>query len=113
MNKAELFQKAGEKTRKVTPVELPEIGTVYVRPVTTKQAVAYSKRARDVQAGKGEEIDLFVMAILTSVCDEHGQPLFEPSDVDQIKEMGFETVNRLAEAAIAVSGMKADDQKNG
>lgn len=64
------------------PIEVPELGTVYVRPLSLD---GYA-RLNQAQASK-DTAQVAVVLISEGICDEQGKPLFGADDAEAIRAL--------------------------
>lgn len=95
------------KTFKIERVEVPNLGTMFVRSMTIPQRehVLVMHNA----AVKGNTDPLFCARIIAwCACDEEGKRLFKDEDVKQIAEQDAEAMSELVDTACRISGLRKD-----
>lgn len=91
--------------RKKQRVDLPEFGEdsfVFVRELGVEDLRVLMKHQDD-------SIEAMIHVVLQSVSDESGNLILSPEDVDQIKQKSNAVLKRLADTALQISGLVADD----
>jgi len=94
-------------------VECPEWNcTLYVRTMTGTERDGYEG---DVMGRQGSgtasmRLDgLKAYLVVLTVVDEDGARVFEESDLDKVQQKSSKVINRLADVALSVNGLTADD----
>lgn len=92
-------------------VEVPEFGgRVWVREFTVSECDRFGDLSARIEAEKdAKRRDLLVrnrMALVVAwcACDENGSPMFNEDDIEAIGGSPYVAANRIAEAAIRLSG---------
>ena len=90
----------------VHKVDVPGIGSVYVRDVTGEDMDYLRQR-------NGEDTENAILArhIIVGICDEDGKPLFGRNDLEKLNQRKLSTLRPLAEAVVQNSGMVPEDMK--
>lgn len=84
------------------PFAVNGLGDVYVREV------AYADAGFVYEAKDNDPMDVSARIIITSVCDENGEPVFARDDYDKIRKIPAMRMQRLMELANEHSGFGAD-----
>lgn len=71
-------------------------GSVYVKEFTAKTRKAYVEAINN-------ETDAHAVVIVNGVCDEDGEPLFEPEDVIKLQELRSDIHDQLFNAVLKLS----------
>ncbi len=86
----------------VRPVAVPEWGgTVYVRTITGGQAEQYYAALR----GGASDRNVMARLVAYAACDERGNLLFRPEDIDALAARSFRALERVFDAAMQLNGM--------
>lgn len=98
---------------RTVPVECPEWknptlgfdGTVYVREMSEK---AYSDWVAESNEGNQRPS---TGLLLRTLCSKDGDLLYDSEQIEAIREKSIKVVNRIAEAALEVNGLKVKDEE--
>ncbi len=97
------------------PVEVPEWGgTVYVRPMSAGQRDRWEGELLDRSEKRKESIaaateNLRAGFLSKCLCDEHGEILFGPDDIDVLGAKNYRPIDRLFEVAQSINGLSDSD----
>lgn len=90
----------------IEPVDCPEWGgTVYVREMSEKAYMEWIEESRE--GGSKASSGL----LRRTMCDEGGTLLFSADDVEKLREKSLKPLNRVADAALKVNGLKIKDEE--
>lgn len=97
--------------RKGIEVSAPEWGGhVYLRPMSGTDRDDFEQRSADFSKGKREAMKGWrERLIVATACDDQGNPLFTKEDLPALAEKNSMVVVRLADEALAISGIGADE----
>ena len=85
------------------PVEVPEIGTIYLRPMSLDGLGSL----RDAQAN-GQTAKVAAVMIIDAVCDESGKQLLTQDDEGLVRMWPMATVDRLVGIIQSASGLDGE-----
>lgn len=93
---------------KLEKVAVPEWGgEIYVKSISGKERDAVDSFI--ASAGRGSSYPGFRALLCTyAICDETGQSLFTPSDVQALEAKNAVVLQRVFDKALAVNGMSAE-----
>lgn len=114
----------GARRRAPEPVELPGLGTVYVKAISAGlrdrwEVIAGRERER-ARKDRGGERTVKIRSTLVAycACDEDGKPLFSEDSAEQLADQdgGAEWIDRIFEAAAKLNriqtGAEEEAEKN-
>lgn len=86
------------------------VGTIGVRELSGQQLLEYNERVNAMKdknptLDTSTSMELMSMLVVMSVCDEDGNLLFNMDDVEQIKQISFDTQITIATKALELSGL--------
>lgn len=93
-------------------VPVPEWGgEVIVRALSGRERDAFEAAIVEQKGRKAivNTQNIRARLVATAVVDEHGQPIFYPSDVDLLGEQSAAALDRVFSVARRLSGMSEDD----
>jgi hypothetical protein len=94
--------------KKRVPVEVPEWGlTVWVQSMSGADRESFDELI--VKAPQ----QLWIRSVVLCACDEKGERLFADSDTDALKTRSAAALERIAKAALAVSGLQKTEDVAG
>ena len=100
MNLRDLILKANDTP--LEPIEVREWGcTVYVKALTGTQR---SQLLKSVQAGG----TVYGLAMVASLCDQEGNQLFNPADIDALNEKNGKVLERLSAFIVKLNGLHGE-----
>lgn len=83
--------------RKIDIVTIPDLGEVGIRKITVKERKAWEQIANESTTS---ENSIRVLFVAMSVCDEAGNPLFTPADVEALANKSIGMIDLLYSAAM-------------
>lgn len=97
---------------KTESVDVPEWGgNVYVKGMTGAERDAFEGSIVETR-GKNTHVNvrnLRAKLVAQSVCDENGEPLFTPKDVDALGKKSAAALQRVFDVASRLSGISSKD----
>ena len=87
LNKADFFQL---KT-KVEPLEVDDLGTVYIKSMTASEREGLEKQMQKEKENNGIRATVFIY----SVCEEDGSLVFDESDLEAVKGLPSAIVSKV------------------
>lgn len=92
-----------------TPFEIPELnGIVYLRSLPAGRVLDYSERSKD-----DKTYQALLELIAAAVVDEHGNPLFNESQIGRLRDMSVSIFNRLSNKVLEVANLASVGEKEG
>lgn len=105
-----------ETSRSRKSLDIPGIGTVYWKPMTTERSVELHRAATVLGPDGQEKLDpakLNIMVWCLCLEDENGAPIFSAQDAEWIKHhLPVSLVAKVALAVVQAEMPTLDDQKN-
>ena len=90
-------------------VEVPEWGgTVHVRTMSGRQRDAYEQLSREVLNGGDGAPNVRARVVACFACDEAGNALFEPADVEALGRKSYRALDRVFDAGLRLNGLTAE-----
>ena len=100
LSKADFFQL---KT-KVVPLDVPEVGTVYIKSMTAEEREALEKKMQKEQEGNGIRATVFI----GSVCEEDGSLVFDDKDLESVKKLPSAVVGAVFDKSNKLNKLSPD-----
>lgn len=95
--------------RKIDVVTIPNLGEVGIRKITVKERKAWETVANN---STSSENSIRVLFVAMAVCDEAGNPLFSPADVEALADKSIGIIDLLYSAAMKANIIDSvDDAK--
>lgn len=89
-------------------VDVPEWGgSVHVRTMSGSERDRF-----EAEHAKDPSKDFRARIVATTVCDEHGVSLFEPTDVPSLGKKSCAALDRITDVAIRLNGFSKKDQED-
>lgn len=95
----------------IVKVAVPEWGGhVHVCTITGRQRDAWEQQmVGDRKAGKAQMANIRASLAVLTVCDEKGDPVFRPGDVDTLGEKSAAALDRIFEVASKINHLGEKD----
>lgn len=94
------------RSKKVNPVTLPDGSTVFVRKLSEKSTQELSQFGSNEKAHEGLRF-----VVLNTLANENGERLLTDGDADKLREVDFDEIRAISDAAMEFSGLKTPDPK--
>lgn len=105
--------------KKLSPANAPqkitisELGDIYIRPISISDQQQISRLLKDIDPKSDDyNITSIALTFIFGVCDEHGEFLFKPDDVEVVKQIKFKPMIEIFEQINKLNGIdvKKDDK---
>lgn len=105
--------------KKLNPANTPEkitvseLGDIYIRQVSIGEQQQISKLLKGIDPKSDEyNITSIALTFIFGVCDEHGEFLFKPDDVEVVKQIKFKSMLDIVKEINELNGIdvKKDDK---
>lgn len=98
-----------EEAKAVYQVEVPDVGTYYVREMSGEERDRFDGMAQRLREQGKENIYRFRARLLAmTVTDAEGKRLFSPDDVEGLARVRASVLEPLVDAALNVNGMSQE-----
>lgn len=102
LNRKDLLKR---KKLEPVPVDLPD-GRVFVRIMTAGEKEQYERLCQDKTSGF--ENNIRASLVLFTLCDQQGNLMFNPDELNLIADMPMPMIKPIFEAALSANGMAKD-----
>lgn len=97
----------------VKDVDVPRWGTIRLREMTVEDRLALTARNKNGEKLEGmEAVEFLCDIIATSAVNEDGSLMFTMDDVKQLTSKSYKNIMLLADEAMILSGLKAEEGKD-
>ena len=105
--------------KKLNPANTPEkitvseLGDIYIRQVSIGEQQQISKLLKGIDPKSDEyNITSIALTFIFGVCDEHGEFLFKPDDIEAVKQIKFKSMLDIVKEINELNGIdvKKDDK---
>lgn len=96
-------------------ITVSELGDIYIRPISISDQQQISRLLKDIDPKSDDyNITSIALTFIFGVCDEHGEFLFKPDDVEVVKQIKFKPMIEIFEQINKLNGIdvKKDDKDN-
>ena len=96
-------------------ITVSELGDIYIRPISISDQQQISKLLKGIDPKSDDyNITSIALTFIFGVCDEHGEFLFTPDDVEVVKQIKFKPMIEIFEQINKLNGIdvKKDDKDN-
>ena len=94
-------------------ITVSELGDIYIRPISISDQQQISRLLKDIDPKSDDyNITSIALTFIFGVCDEHGEFLFTPDDVEVVKQIKFKPMIEIFEQINKLNGIdvKKDDK---
>ena len=94
-------------------ITVSELGDIYLRPISISDQQQISRLLKDIDPKSDDyNITSIALTFIFGVCDEHGEFLFTPDDVEVVKQIKFKPMIKIFEQINKLNGIdvKKDDK---
>lgn len=94
-------------------ITVSELGDIYIRPISISDQQQISRLLKDIDPKSDDyNITSIALTFIFGVCDEHGEFLFTPDDVEVVKQIKFKPMIKIFEQINKLNGIdvKKDDK---
>ena len=94
-------------------ITVSELGDIYIRPISISDQQQISRLLKDIDPKSDDyNITSIALTFIFGVCDEHGEFLFKPDDVEVVKQIKFKPMIKIFEQINKLNGIdvKKDDK---
>ncbi len=96
-------------------ITVSELGDIYIRPISISDQQQISRLLKDIDPKSDDyNITSIALTFIFGVCDEYGEFLFTPNDVEVVKQIKFKPMIKIFEQINKLNGIdvKKDDKDN-
>lgn len=96
-------------------ITVSELGDIYIRPISISDQQQISRLLKGIDPKSDDyNITSIALTFIFGVCDEYGEFLFTPNDVEVVKQIKFKPMIKIFEQINKLNGIdvKKDDKDN-
>lgn len=94
-------------------ITVSELGDIYIRPISISDQQQISRLLKGIDPKSDDyNITSIALTFIFGVCDEHGEFLFTPDDVEVVKQIKFKSMLDIVKEINELNGIdvKKDDK---